>query len=95
VKRTSVVSHYGVKTLMYGTLLPGPDIGRRGADILRATREAGFEDGDPLLGPRQVAGRRRHRRRYLDRRPDAGARTSVMPRFSATKRRGTARPAGR
>ena len=43
VQRTSVVSHYGVKTLMYGTLLPGPDIGRRGADILRATRDAGFE----------------------------------------------------
>ena len=43
VQRTSVVSHYGLKTLMYGTLLPGPDIGRRGADILRATRDAGFE----------------------------------------------------
>ena len=43
VQRTSVVSHYGIKTLMYGTLLPGPDIGRRGGDILRATREAGFE----------------------------------------------------
>ena len=43
VQRTSVVSHYGVKTLMYGTLLPGPDIGRRGAEIMRATREAGFE----------------------------------------------------
>lgn len=43
VQRTSVVSHYGVKTLMYGTLLPGPDIGRRGADIMRATRDAGFE----------------------------------------------------
>jgi peptidoglycan/xylan/chitin deacetylase (PgdA/CDA1 family) len=28
---------------MYGTLLPGPDIGRRGADIMRATRDAGFE----------------------------------------------------
>jgi peptidoglycan/xylan/chitin deacetylase (PgdA/CDA1 family) len=28
---------------MYGTLLPGPDIGRRGTDILRATRDAGFE----------------------------------------------------
>jgi hypothetical protein len=58
VQRTSVVSHYGIKTLMYGTLLPGPDIGRRGADIMRATRDAGFEVGDPLLGPRQVAGRR-------------------------------------
>ncbi len=43
VQRTSVVSHYGLKTLMYGTLLPGPDIGRRGADIMRATRDAGFE----------------------------------------------------
>jgi undecaprenyl phosphate-alpha-L-ara4FN deformylase len=41
--RTSVVTHYGIKTLMYGTLLPGPDIGRRGADIMRATRDAGFE----------------------------------------------------
>ena len=29
VRRTSVVRHYGVKTLLYGTLLPGPDIGRR------------------------------------------------------------------
>jgi peptidoglycan/xylan/chitin deacetylase (PgdA/CDA1 family) len=43
VQRTSVVSHYGIKTLMYGTLLPGPDIGRRGADVMRATRDAGFE----------------------------------------------------
>ncbi|MCM2289029.1 MAG: polysaccharide deacetylase family protein [Sulfuritalea sp.] len=43
VQRTSVVSHYGIKTLMYGTLLPGPDIGLRGADIMRATRDAGFE----------------------------------------------------
>jgi peptidoglycan/xylan/chitin deacetylase (PgdA/CDA1 family) len=43
VQRTSVLSHYGLKTLMYGTLLPGPDIGRRGADIMRATRDAGFE----------------------------------------------------
>jgi peptidoglycan/xylan/chitin deacetylase (PgdA/CDA1 family) len=43
VKRTSVLEHYGIKTLMYGTLLPGPDIGRGCADILRGTREAGFE----------------------------------------------------
>jgi peptidoglycan/xylan/chitin deacetylase (PgdA/CDA1 family) len=45
VRRTSVVSHYGLATLMYGTLLPGPDIGRRCADVLRATRDAGFEVG--------------------------------------------------
>ena len=42
-RRTSALSHYGIRTLMYGTLLPGPDIGRRGADIMRATRDAGFE----------------------------------------------------
>lgn len=45
VSRTSVVGHYGVKTLMYGTLLPGPDIGRGCRDILVGTRDAGFEVG--------------------------------------------------
>ena len=45
VKRTSVVSHYGFPTLLYGTLLPGPDIGKRAADILRKTRDEGFEVG--------------------------------------------------
>jgi undecaprenyl phosphate-alpha-L-ara4FN deformylase len=43
--RTSVSTHYGWKTLCYGTLLPGPDIGRKCADIMRATRDAGFEVG--------------------------------------------------
>src|SRR5579864_5719440 len=33
VQRTSVVRHYGLPTLLYGTLLPGPDIGRRAGDI--------------------------------------------------------------
>jgi len=45
VRRTSVVSHYGVMTLLYGTLLPGPDIGRRCADIMRSVRDSGFEVG--------------------------------------------------
>ncbi len=45
VSRTSVLEHYGLLTLMYGTVLPGPDIGRRCADILRATRDAGHETG--------------------------------------------------
>lgn len=45
VQRTSVVSHYGLKTLLYGTLLPGPDIGRREAGLLRGCRDAGFEVG--------------------------------------------------
>lgn len=45
VSRTSVLEHYGVRTLLYGTLLPGPDIGRECADVLRAVRDAGFEVG--------------------------------------------------
>ncbi len=45
VRRTSVVKHYGVKTLLYGTLLPGPDIGRRAADVMRNVRDEGFEVG--------------------------------------------------
>jgi len=45
VSRMSVVEHYGIKTLLYGTLLPAPDIGRKGADIMRAVRDAGFETG--------------------------------------------------
>jgi len=45
VRRTSVVRHYGVRTLLYGTLLPGPDIGRRAADTMRGVRDAGFEIG--------------------------------------------------
>jgi len=45
VSRTSVVEHYGIKTLLYGTVLPGPDIGRKCADIMRGVRDAGFEVG--------------------------------------------------
>lgn len=45
VRRTSVVKHYGVRTLLYGTLLPGPDIGRRAADVMQGVRDAGHETG--------------------------------------------------
>ncbi|WP_176647889.1 polysaccharide deacetylase family protein [Duganella sp. SG902] len=45
VSRTSVVEHYGIKTLMYGVLLPGPDIGKDCAADMRAVRDAGFECG--------------------------------------------------
>jgi peptidoglycan/xylan/chitin deacetylase (PgdA/CDA1 family) len=45
VRRTSVLEHYGWKTLLYGTLLPGPDIGRRAGQVMRAVRDAGFEVG--------------------------------------------------
>jgi len=61
VSRTSVLEHYGIKTLLYGTLLPGPDIGRRCADIMRGTRDAGFEVGihtwDHVRWQDHVAGR--------------------------------------
>lgn len=45
VSRTSVLEHYGLKTLMYGVLLPGPDIGRGCVNELRAVQAAGFECG--------------------------------------------------
>ena len=45
VSRTSVLEHYGLKTLMYGVLLPGPDIGRTCVNELRAVQAAGFECG--------------------------------------------------
>ncbi len=45
VSRTSVLSHYGLRTLLYGTLLPGPDIGRECAGVMRAVRDAGHEVG--------------------------------------------------
>ena len=45
VARTSVLKHYGLKTLMYGVLLPGPDIGRAARDDMRRVHDAGFEVG--------------------------------------------------
>src|SRR5689334_10523857 len=45
VQRTSVVQHYGIKTLLYGTLLPAPNIGKRRAALMRSIADAGFEVG--------------------------------------------------
>jgi len=45
VMRTSVGANYGLKTLCYGTLLPGPDIGRRASHVMRAARDGGFDVG--------------------------------------------------
>lgn len=45
VSRTSVVEIYGLRTLLNGTLLPAPHIGRRNAAVMRAVRDAGFEVG--------------------------------------------------
>ncbi len=36
---------YGVRTLLNGTLLPAPHIGRRNADVMRVVCAAGFEVG--------------------------------------------------
>jgi peptidoglycan/xylan/chitin deacetylase (PgdA/CDA1 family) len=76
VSRTSVLEHYGLKTLLYGTLLPSPDIGKRCADILRGVRDAGFEVGihcyDHIRWQDYVAGKdakwtRRELQRAVDR----------------------------
>src|ERR1700683_5103528 len=45
VARTSVLKHYGLKTLMYGVLWPGPDIGRKAGAEMRAVNDARFEVG--------------------------------------------------
>lgn len=45
VTRTSVLKHYGLKTLLYGTLLPAPDIGKKCFHELKAIATSGFETG--------------------------------------------------
>ena len=45
VTRTSVLSHYGLRTLLYGVLLPAPDIGRVAVTTLRASLRHGHEGG--------------------------------------------------
>lgn len=45
VARTSVLEHYGLRTLLYGTLLPGPDIGRACASVMQRVAADWFECG--------------------------------------------------
>jgi peptidoglycan/xylan/chitin deacetylase (PgdA/CDA1 family) len=45
IRRTAAISRYGFPALFYGTLLPGPDIGRRCGEVMRSARDAGFEVG--------------------------------------------------
>ena len=45
VKRTSVLEHYGLKTLLYGVLLPGPHIGRSCRAQMQEIARGGFEVG--------------------------------------------------
>jgi peptidoglycan/xylan/chitin deacetylase (PgdA/CDA1 family) len=40
-----VLKHYGLKTLLYGTVLPGPHIGRRRGSVMRDIASRGFEVG--------------------------------------------------
>ena len=43
MRRTQAVSTYGWRTMLYGTLLPGPHIGRRCAGLLREIVATGHE----------------------------------------------------
>ncbi|HSY06260.1 MAG TPA: polysaccharide deacetylase family protein [Steroidobacteraceae bacterium] len=45
VRRTSVLAHYGLRTLLYGVLLPGPHIGRRCRGPMQEIARRGFEVG--------------------------------------------------
>src|ERR1700739_4074562 len=45
VESTSVLEHYGLKTLLYGVLLPGPHIGRGCREQMREIARRGFEVG--------------------------------------------------
>jgi len=45
VQRTSVLEHYGLKTLLYGVLLPGPHIGRGCRSEMQQISRRGFEVG--------------------------------------------------
>ncbi len=45
VQRTSVLEHYGLKTLLYGVLLPGPHIGRTCRSQMQDIARRGFEVG--------------------------------------------------
>jgi peptidoglycan/xylan/chitin deacetylase (PgdA/CDA1 family) len=40
-----VVSNYGLRTLLYGTLLPGPQIAERAREQMRNVQRSGFEIG--------------------------------------------------
>ena len=45
VGRTSVVQLYGIRTLLNGTLLPAPHIGRRNEAVIKSVSDAGYETG--------------------------------------------------
>jgi undecaprenyl phosphate-alpha-L-ara4FN deformylase len=58
VQRTSVLEHYGLKTLLYGVLLPGPRIGQRAREPMRDIAqdfEAGVHTWDHVRWQDHVA----------------------------------------
>jgi undecaprenyl phosphate-alpha-L-ara4FN deformylase len=61
-RRTSAIRRCGLKDLLYGTLLPGPDIGWRGRAVMRSCAQAGHEVGirayDTVQWHRLAAGQR-------------------------------------
>lgn len=44
-KGASLLDRHGLAALLYGTLLPGPDVGLRCIEVLRGVRDAGFDTG--------------------------------------------------
>ena len=94
VSRTSVVKHYGIKTLLYGTLLPAPDIGKKCADIMRMVSAAGFEVGihcyDHIRWQDYV-----RTRTWSGRGEKCSVRWIALPRYSARRRTLTLLPVGR
>ncbi len=45
VSRTSVISTYGIRTLLNGVLLPGPHVGRRNEGVMKLARDKSHEVG--------------------------------------------------
>lgn len=45
VQRTSVISTYGIRTLLNGVLWPGPHIAKRHRDLMRSVKHYGHETG--------------------------------------------------
>ena len=84
--RTSVLEHYGLRTLLYGTLLPGPDIGRRAGGVMRSVRDAGFEVGVHCFDHTTWQDFVSAARCGLDARADAASRSSAFARCSAPRR---------
>ena len=95
VSRTSVVEHYGVKTLLYGTLLPGPDIGRRCAGVMRGIARRGFEVGIHTWDHVRWQDDVQRSRRGMDAPRNAASRRPLRRDIPRRRRAPTARQAGR